>query len=334
MAAGSSGGYTKRIVGLESVISDLETLFDGGKIWPRLATREDEPAPPSFYRYKPISPTDDYLRVAPGLSARVMPVSHGNCEQADGGVYESSAYFVRNDRTAREFLFFGDVEPDSISKLPQTRAVWRVAARKILASQLDTIFLECSWRSDRGVDQLYGHLTPVYVLEELRALASEVVAARTRPRTRATTSSSSLSLPKLNRKHSAVHPHPPTQLSLSNKELEGVLDGIRLVVIHCKDSTEPLPAGMSIHDVILHEIRGLLDEARLGISVTVAAQGTRIGKSSSPYNNCMTLNVVPHIQRYNLTCPVHTPDFGIFLLVVIICASFPRLHSIATTHVM
>jgi cAMP phosphodiesterase len=139
MGAGSGGGYTKRIVGLESVISDLETLFDGGKIWPRLATREDEPAPPSFYRYKPISPTDDYLRVAPGLSARVMPVSHGTCEQADGGVYESSAYFIRNDRTTREFLFFGDVEPDSVSKLPQTRAVWRFTARYCVSGVLVAI---------------------------------------------------------------------------------------------------------------------------------------------------------------------------------------------------
>jgi hypothetical protein len=72
------------------------------------------------------------------------------------------------------------------------------------------------------------------------------------------------------------------QLSLSNKELEGVLDGVRLVVIHCKDSMEPLPPGMSIRDVILDEIRGLLDEARLGISVIAATQGARLGESFHP----------------------------------------------------
>jgi len=269
LGAGSQGGPVRHIVGLESVILTLEGAFNG-RLWPRLAVRQSEPAPSSFYRYKPITTTDSYTPVAPNLSARAMHITHGSCSQAPGGVYDSSAFFVRNDNTFREFLFFGDVEPDSVSPKPRTRNVWRVAARKILASHLNTIFLECSWQSGRPRELLFGHLSPVHVVEELSALAAEILLARApHPPQVPAMLTSTLSFLGFRAISTTLLPVPP-------KQLEGALQGLTLVIIHCKETPEPLPPGQKINDVIAQEVRQLVDTARLGIAVVAADQGMHI----------------------------------------------------------
>ncbi len=52
LGTGSSGGSAKHIFGLPQTIRTLETLFNG-HIWPHLAARQDEVAPPFFDRYRP-----------------------------------------------------------------------------------------------------------------------------------------------------------------------------------------------------------------------------------------------------------------------------------------
>jgi len=93
-------------------------------------------------------------------------------------VYDSSATFIRDITTGREILVFGDVEPDSISLSPRNRIVWAEAAPKIVSGKLAAIFIECSYDDSQSVDRLYGHLTPRFVDEEMRALVSEVSAVR------------------------------------------------------------------------------------------------------------------------------------------------------------
>ncbi|PNY23261.1 3',5'-cyclic-nucleotide phosphodiesterase [Tolypocladium capitatum] len=94
-------------------------------------------------------------------------------------VYDSSAYFIRDDSHRREVLIFGDVEPDSISLNPRNLGIWQEAALKMAAGTLAAIFIECSYDDSQSNDRLFGHLKPVFVIEELCALAAEVETART-----------------------------------------------------------------------------------------------------------------------------------------------------------
>ncbi|KFY73532.1 hypothetical protein V499_06393 [Pseudogymnoascus sp. VKM F-103] len=94
-------------------------------------------------------------------------------------VYDSSAYFIRDIKTGREVLIFGDVEPDSISLSPRNHQVWTDAAPKIANGTLKAIFIECSYADYRSDDTLFGHLAPRFLIEELIALASHVDIART-----------------------------------------------------------------------------------------------------------------------------------------------------------
>ena len=52
LGAGATASPLPRyIAGLESVIRDLESVFDGQKLWPRLARRKEEPVPSHGYVY-------------------------------------------------------------------------------------------------------------------------------------------------------------------------------------------------------------------------------------------------------------------------------------------
>lgn len=93
-------------------------------------------------------------------------------------VYDSSAYFIRDIGTGREVLIFGDVEPDSISLSPRNHRVWEDAAPKVAARTLKAIFIECSYDERQSDDTLFGHLCPRFLMEELQALARQVVVAK------------------------------------------------------------------------------------------------------------------------------------------------------------
>ncbi|KAG8863742.1 3',5'-cyclic-nucleotide phosphodiesterase pde1 [Tulasnella sp. 330] len=238
---------------------------------------EGEAVPESFYLYEPISPQGAYTIVAPDISTRAMPITHGVCSHNSDNAYESSAWFVRNDKTGSEFLYFGDVEPDSISNKPRTHSVWKAAAAKILSGKLNTIFLECSWRSDRPNAMLFGHLSPPHVLDELRNLATEVKTHEERPklapRPRPSLFSIILSALGIASKPQKL---PPPSPPLPDSQLLGALKGIRLIVTHCKSSPEAFPDGATIADVICEEIRSLTDAVGLGVTIVAAKQGDMI----------------------------------------------------------
>ncbi|RYP56979.1 hypothetical protein DL769_009777 [Monosporascus sp. CRB-8-3] len=93
-------------------------------------------------------------------------------------VYDSSAYFIREPDTGREVLIFGDVEPDGISLSPRNLTIWQEAAPRVANGNLAAIFIECSYDDSQTVDRLFGHLTPRFVVEEMKVLAAEVEAVR------------------------------------------------------------------------------------------------------------------------------------------------------------
>ncbi|KAJ6618282.1 hypothetical protein B0H10DRAFT_2164196 [Mycena sp. CBHHK59/15] len=133
ISAGSLGGPRKRLFAAKQTLEDLESVFSD-RIWPNLASWSEN---------------DD--------NHKLLYSAHGHNE---AGNYDSAAFFIRYDPTGHEFLFFGDVEPDSISRTPQTINVWLLLA---------------SARSD---DTLYGHLKPEHLVSELEVLATEVVKVR------------------------------------------------------------------------------------------------------------------------------------------------------------
>lgn len=192
-----------------------------------------------------------------------MPLSHGQTRA--GATYDSAAFFVRDDTSRREFLFFGDVEPDRISRRPRTLAVWRTAARKI-PHALSTIFVECSYPLGRPDHLLYGHLNPEHLAAELGVLATEVVAAR-KPPSRANTRST-----RSTRRGGISQ--------LTQDDIRGALSGVRVFITHCKeDLTQTFDR--PINRVIAGQVRDLVAQQGLGAEILAVEQGMHISELKS-----------------------------------------------------
>lgn len=212
-------------------------------------------------------PTDrGYFDLNRDMSVCSMPLTHGLTKT--GSVYESAAYFLRNIVTERELLFFGDVEPDSISSKPQTINVWKAAAPKI-PHALASIFIECSWTSDRPDDLLFGHLNPLHLVDELVALALEVYKVKNNLQSASVVIAEGGAGPDTRaRKRKRLNP-------ISLDSLRGILNGVTIYIMHCKSDVGGKYDG-PINQVIGDEIRALVGKKGLGVEVVVLEQGTRI----------------------------------------------------------
>lgn len=305
LGGGSHSGVRKRIRALPSVVDNLQHTVFNDKLWPSLASFDEISDDVHKYLYKPyvfpkrmagrvkpftsMESNGDYTRIGHGLSARAMPISHG-CTPT-GDLYESTAFFVRNESAQKEFLFLGDVEPDSISKKPQTRAVWR-AAGHLIPDTLDTVFLECSYRASRPISTLYGHLSPPHFVAELRALAHEVVEARQRRASDASFRSAVSQNGSNSDSDGSSRPRkrPKVVGTAGDGELTGALSGVRVYIIHCKEQ-ESLGGSQTTPDALAEEIRQeLLAGPNMGVEVVAVHQGLRLGELLST-NTC---TMFPH----------------------------------------
>ena len=109
--------------------------------------------------------------LSPGYRRKSLSHSEVSLEPS---VVDSSAFFILDERSGKEILFFGDVEPDSISLYPRTHRVWADAAPKIAAGLLSAIFIECSYDDSQPDEMLFGHLNPRHLIAELSTLAEKV----------------------------------------------------------------------------------------------------------------------------------------------------------------
>ncbi|KAL2074727.1 hypothetical protein VTL71DRAFT_8506 [Oculimacula yallundae] len=107
-------------------------------------------------------------------SPYIPKITGGTPSPAGECVYNSSVFFIRDSATGKEILIFGDVEPDQISLSPRNYLVWAEAAPKIASGQLTGIFIECSYDDSRDNDQLFGHMKPSFLMQELKALGDLV----------------------------------------------------------------------------------------------------------------------------------------------------------------
>jgi len=259
LSAGSHLGDRQKIISSKVVLEFIETAFQD-RVWPNLVSYNPND-PPYNYLLSAIDLDNDYHTISPTVSIRCMPLSHGkNTKDED---YPSLAYFVRHKHSGRQFLFFGDVEPDSVSCKGTTRAVWREAAPLIADGYLTTIFLECSWLTGRPDPQLFGHLTPPYFVEELQSLAKEVISYRESCNVSNTSFGLDSDGQRLAKRKRSFPSSTP-------------LNGLKVYVIHCKEPSEDITDQRPISQITATQIERLLQKVDLGVEIIGAESGMRI----------------------------------------------------------
>ena len=149
----------KPIYALASVNAALVDTYFNWQAWPNFSDRGKAPQLRKF-------PLED---LKPGVSAPLQdtkmsvtafPLSHGGVE--------STAFVVESDGDI--VVYFGDTGPDPVEKGTKMRDVWAAVADKTKQRKLKAILIESSYTSDRPDAQLFGHLTPKWILASLREL--------------------------------------------------------------------------------------------------------------------------------------------------------------------
>lgn len=149
----------KPIYALPSVTTDLVETYFNWKAWPNFTDRGKAPQLKK-YALEDLKPGVATPLRDTAMSVTAFPLSHGGME--------STGFLVESDGDG--ILCLGDTGPDTVEKGTRLADVWTAVAERVKQKRLKAIVIESSYTSDRPDNLLFGHLTPRWVLAELRAL--------------------------------------------------------------------------------------------------------------------------------------------------------------------
>ena len=150
----------KEIIGLPTTIASLRDHLFNWKIWPNFGSEGQRPVLEK-YRYVPVNPGQVYPISGTSMTVEAFLLSHRGSP--------STAFLIRAGGFSA--LYFGDTGPDVVEKGERMKTVWTRVAPLARDKKLSGVFLEVSYPEGRPDDELFGHLTPSWMMEELHQLA-------------------------------------------------------------------------------------------------------------------------------------------------------------------
>jgi cAMP phosphodiesterase len=151
---------TKTIYGLPSCLSVLEDKYFSWKSWANFGDEGEKPMLKK-YHYAAMTPGKETPAAGTGFDVTAFSLSHGN-------PYESTAFLVRSGDAY--LLYLGDTGPDSVEHSDKLHQLWRTAGGLIGSGKLKGILIEVSFPSEQPDKGLFGHLTPRWLMNEMRDL--------------------------------------------------------------------------------------------------------------------------------------------------------------------
>lgn len=149
----------KPIYALPSVNERIERNYFNWEAWPNFG---DSGKPPALkkYRYENLAAGQKTPLAGTGMDVTAFPLSHGGVE--------STAFLIESGDDA--LLCFGDTGPDAVEKTTRIHDVWTAVADKVKAHRLKAVIIESSYSNAQPDRQLFGHLTPAWLLKSLHDL--------------------------------------------------------------------------------------------------------------------------------------------------------------------
>ncbi|SFM86709.1 3',5'-cyclic-nucleotide phosphodiesterase [Chitinophaga sp. YR627] len=162
MIINSPDDSTKHIYGLDYCLDILKDKYFTWKSWANFANEGDKPAL-GKYHYTTLAPGVEAPLENTEMQVTAYPLSHSN-------PYQSTAFLLRSEEAY--LLYLGDTGPDSVEHSDKLHLLWQQAAPLLKAKKLKAIFIEVSFANEQADKQLFGHLTPHWLMSELQDLAS------------------------------------------------------------------------------------------------------------------------------------------------------------------
>jgi 3',5'-cyclic-nucleotide phosphodiesterase len=152
----------KNIYAMDYVINVFKEKYFSWESWANFGDEGEKPALKK-YHYAVLDSAKEMPLAQTSLFVTAFPLSHGN-------PYESTAFLVRNGESY--LLYLGDTGPDEVEKSNKLHLLWESIAPLIKAKKLKAIFIECSFPSSQKDAQLFGHLTPKWLITEMTVLGN------------------------------------------------------------------------------------------------------------------------------------------------------------------
>lgn len=173
LAYSGANGDNKLLWGLPFTVDAIEKHVFNDLIWPDLLHCGSE-------RLKPGYLTEGALHACgtfPQWDVVPFKVHHGASASTSHTRVYSTVYLLSDRATRESLLVCGDLEPDfTAGAEPLLEQVWRYIAANVPSGYLKGIIIECSSPTETPKDELYGHMSPAYLvsqLETLRAVQKE-----------------------------------------------------------------------------------------------------------------------------------------------------------------
>jgi 3',5'-cyclic-nucleotide phosphodiesterase len=153
----------KPILGLASTIEHLRDHVFNGQIWPNFGD-EGPGVPLKKYHFVRLQPGDEQAIAGTRMTVRPFALCHAGVPSTAFLVQANGAYA----------LYVGDTGPDDVEQCDTLHQVWQSLALLVRQGRLRGMFVEISYPDPRDRSQLYGHLTPRWLMAELQHLAALV----------------------------------------------------------------------------------------------------------------------------------------------------------------
>lgn len=154
----------KEILGRDSTINYLRDDIFNWEIWPNFANEGKKPYLKQ-YHYQRLNLGENVLIPQTTTKVTAFALNHGNDYPSTAFLLESNDHYL---------LYFGDTGPDAVEHSDDINKIWQAIAPLIQTKKLHAIFIEVSYPNSQPDNMLFGHLTPKWLLTELRKLAALV----------------------------------------------------------------------------------------------------------------------------------------------------------------
>jgi cAMP phosphodiesterase len=162
MIINSPDDSTKNIYGLDFCLDVLKDKYFTWKSWANFANEGDQPAL-GKYHYSLLTPGAETPLQNTNMLVTAFVLSHSN-------PYQSTAFLVRHNESY--VLYLGDTGADSVEHSDKMHQLWQQVAPLLKAKKLKALFIEVSFSNEQPDKQLFGHLTPRWLMSALQDLAS------------------------------------------------------------------------------------------------------------------------------------------------------------------
>ncbi|OAQ37986.1 3',5'-cyclic-nucleotide phosphodiesterase [Pedobacter psychrophilus] len=151
----------KPIYAMPYIIDVFKKHYFSWESWANFANQGEKPAL-SKYHYVTLEKGKEIPLENTQMFMKPFPLSHGK-------PYESTAFLVRSKESY--LLYLGDTGADRIEQSQKLDSLWKTVAPLIKSHQLKAIMIEVSFPNSQSEKQLFGHLTPNLLMEEMQHLS-------------------------------------------------------------------------------------------------------------------------------------------------------------------